>query len=44
MLPDWIRDMLFIFLGIMIGCGAILSIAVLVGILREIFNERKKGK
>ena len=43
-MPDWVRDMLFIFMGIMVGCGALLAIAVVIGILREIIEERKKGK
>lgn len=43
-MPDWVRDMLFIFMGIMVGCGALLAIAIVVGILREIIEERKKWK
>lgn len=42
--PEWFKDLFFIFVGILVICGMILAVAVTVGIIRMILEDRKKGK
>lgn len=42
--PEWFKDLFFIFVGILVICGMILAVAVTVGIIRAILEDRKKGK
>ena len=44
MIPDWFRDILYIFLGIVVICGAILAALIIIGIIREIIEDRQKGR
>ena len=42
--PEWFKDLFFIFMGILVICGMILAVAVTVGVIRAIIEDRKKGK
>lgn len=42
-MPDWFRDLFFIFLGFLVICGAILAVIIMVGVVRTIF-ENWKGR
>ena len=42
--PEWFRDLFFIFLGVLVMCGLILAVVMKVGIVRAIIADRKKGR
>ena len=42
--PEWFRDLFFIFLGVLVMCGLILAVAIMVGIVRAIIADHKKGR
>lgn len=42
--PEWFRDLFFIFLGVLVMCGLILAVVMMVGIVRAIIADRKKGR
>lgn len=45
MIPEWFANMFFIFFAVVFGCGIVLAVIVLVGIIRAVLeDERKKGK
>lgn len=44
MIPNWFIDLFFIFLGVLVMCGLILAVAIMVGIVRAIIADRKKGR
>lgn len=44
MIPEWFKDLFFIFMGILVICGEILAVAVTVGVIRAILEDRKKGR
>lgn len=44
MIPEWFRDLFFIFLGVLVMCGLILAVVIMVGIIRAIIADRKKGR
>ena len=43
LMPNWFRDLFFIFLGFLVICGAILAVIIMVGVVRSIF-ENWKGR
>ena len=44
-IPEWFANMFFIFFGVVFGCGIVLAVIVLIGIIRAVIeDERKKGK
>ena len=44
MVPEWFKDLFFIFMGILVICGMILAAVVTVGVIRMVIEEWKKGK
>lgn len=44
MVPEWFRDLFFIFLGVFVMCGLILAVVIMVGIVMAIIADRKKGR
>jgi hypothetical protein len=41
LMPDWFRDLFFIFLGFLVICGAILAVIIMVSVVRSIFESWK---
>lgn len=42
--PEWFRDLFFIFIGVLVMCGLILAVVMMVGIVRAIIADHKKGR
>ena len=48
MIPEWFANMFFIFFGVIFGCGIVLAVVVLIGIIRAVIeneqDKRRKGR
>lgn len=44
MFPDWLEILLFGFVAFLIVCGAVLFAIVVVGIVRMLWDDTKKGR
>lgn len=44
MIPEWFANMFFIFFAVVFGCGIVLALIVLVGIIRAVIDDEKKKK
>ena len=44
MIREWMMDLLIIYIAIMIMCGVIVGVIVMIGVVRMVIEEWKKGQ